>query len=682
MDATPSTATTASAATPAAAAAYPNAALTRAAPAPDSPDEGRGRVLGSEKLVSTGPVGPVGPGAPATLRPDAEPAAAPDQPAPRSGQSQAALAQSDALGQAAPDLAPLRPPPRQAGPRLSSICHHSKRRSQCVQCYDEGTGGSTICKHRKQKYACRKCFDEGNSANSLCEHRLIRIKCKSCTPVRHEPKTYRPRVKFDFLDEKDLIPFRDLTPSATGSPSTGTWDNSDTISQNGSSVDGSGPAGADTASATSSPQTPSCLKCGKGKRVTLYGFEKRPLCKPCHKILQQAVINNKTGSSSTASTGPSSSTSSPGGSTQTPIQMSPAKKSAATKKNPNGKSQLRQQKAAAQIVNPLNKPQSLETPPIVTPTLAPSPTLNPDESLSLQQTSNFTLASSSSAVHPTNNLVGSQLSKPSLPFPTPDATPLRQGNGSPNVHGLPEPPISQARPLRQQRLPRTAGFSVGNGVPCEKCGSSFSPLEEASGKRGICGRCSTHWRKGMVAVTAEGSQFTAKDDITEDEVSDASTVSQTVGVNSGRDVTQEKEEEGKLGRDGRRKRKVNSTAVARMDVGAKVAKENTRSKRAKVTRWKLDDFDQSAIKKTEDESGSQSEEKKEDIVFDEYVSGEQSVDVLAAAAAAIASMEQEEHAPKSASFESPSSLGSSVTIDDSDAAEILAAFAFGLEARV
>ncbi|KAI8610849.1 hypothetical protein BC830DRAFT_709799 [Chytriomyces sp. MP71] len=88
----------------------------------------------------------------------------------------------------------------QAGPRLPSICHHLKRRSQCVQCYDEGTGGSTICKHRKQKYACRSCFDEGDTATkSLCEHRLIRIKCKICTPVRKEVKAYRPRVNLEDL---------------------------------------------------------------------------------------------------------------------------------------------------------------------------------------------------------------------------------------------------------------------------------------------------------------------------------------------------------------------------------------------------------------------------------------------------------------------------------------------------
>ncbi|KAI8620549.1 hypothetical protein BC830DRAFT_1098795 [Chytriomyces sp. MP71] len=40
--------------------------------------------------------------------------------------------------------------------RVSAVCHHGKRRSQCIQCYDEGTGGSIICEHRRQKYACPK----------------------------------------------------------------------------------------------------------------------------------------------------------------------------------------------------------------------------------------------------------------------------------------------------------------------------------------------------------------------------------------------------------------------------------------------------------------------------------------------------------------------------------------------
>ncbi|KAJ3113983.1 hypothetical protein HDU96_002675 [Phlyctochytrium bullatum] len=84
---------------------------------------------------------------------------------------------------------------KKRGPRQTSICHHGKRRSQCVQCYDEGTGGSTICKHRRQRYACRPCFDEGRPTNSLCVHRTIRIKCKECTPERPPPRAYRPRVK-------------------------------------------------------------------------------------------------------------------------------------------------------------------------------------------------------------------------------------------------------------------------------------------------------------------------------------------------------------------------------------------------------------------------------------------------------------------------------------------------------
>ncbi|KAJ3193378.1 hypothetical protein HK101_004932 [Irineochytrium annulatum] len=81
---------------------------------------------------------------------------------------------------------------KKRGPRQTSICHHGKRRSQCVQCYDEGTGGSTICKHRRQRYAC---FDEGQPTNSLCQHRTIRIKCRECTPDRAPPRAYRPRLK-------------------------------------------------------------------------------------------------------------------------------------------------------------------------------------------------------------------------------------------------------------------------------------------------------------------------------------------------------------------------------------------------------------------------------------------------------------------------------------------------------
>ncbi|KAI8612423.1 hypothetical protein BC830DRAFT_562481 [Chytriomyces sp. MP71] len=63
------------------------------------------------------------------------------------------------------------PPPlfmrKPEGPFMPSVCHHGRRRSQCVDCYDEGTGGSTICKHRRQRYSCRNCFDEGLPTNSL-----------------------------------------------------------------------------------------------------------------------------------------------------------------------------------------------------------------------------------------------------------------------------------------------------------------------------------------------------------------------------------------------------------------------------------------------------------------------------------------------------------------------------------
>ncbi|KAJ3062224.1 hypothetical protein HDU98_001884 [Podochytrium sp. JEL0797] len=78
--------------------------------------------------------------------------------------------------------------------RVSAICHHGKRRSQCIQCYDEGTGGSIICEHRRQKYACPKCFDAGRETNSLCVHRTIKFKCKICSPAVHQPKAYKKRL--------------------------------------------------------------------------------------------------------------------------------------------------------------------------------------------------------------------------------------------------------------------------------------------------------------------------------------------------------------------------------------------------------------------------------------------------------------------------------------------------------
>ncbi|KAI8608488.1 hypothetical protein BC830DRAFT_1174374 [Chytriomyces sp. MP71] len=33
-----------------------------------------------------------------------------------------------------------------------------------------------------------------------------------------------------------------------------------------------------------------CVKCGTDKRLTLYGFAKTPICRPCHKVLQDALI--------------------------------------------------------------------------------------------------------------------------------------------------------------------------------------------------------------------------------------------------------------------------------------------------------------------------------------------------------------------------------------------------------
>ncbi|KAJ3219207.1 hypothetical protein HDU67_002203 [Dinochytrium kinnereticum] len=107
---------------------------------------------------------------------------------------------------------------KKRGPRQTSICHHGKRRSQCVQCYDEGTGGSTICKHRRQRYACRPCFDEGQPTNSLCIHRTIRIKCKECTPERPAPRAYRPRAKNSNGDSRSgsMSPVPQIPPPPAG----------------------------------------------------------------------------------------------------------------------------------------------------------------------------------------------------------------------------------------------------------------------------------------------------------------------------------------------------------------------------------------------------------------------------------------------------------------------------------
>ncbi|KAJ3409036.1 hypothetical protein HDU80_003330 [Chytriomyces hyalinus] len=217
--------------------------------------------------------------------------------------------------------APVSRKSAQAGQRQSSICHHSKRRSQCVQCYEEGTGGSTICKHLKQKYACRKCFDEGNAAtNSLCEHRLIRIKCKTCTPFRPEPKTYRPRIKLDTLTEEDLTPFFMLEAAARSDGATAsktvpadamkaheTGEGSEDGKDTGTSETGSQAAVAvdPLFQGAQNLLNPECLKCGKNKKIIFYGTVKRPFCKSCWKVLHSAMMHAKhIGSTSSRSTTP------------------------------------------------------------------------------------------------------------------------------------------------------------------------------------------------------------------------------------------------------------------------------------------------------------------------------------------------------------------------------------------
>ncbi|KAJ3235118.1 hypothetical protein HDU81_000785 [Chytriomyces hyalinus] len=245
--------------------------------------------------------------------------------------------------------APVSRKSAQSGQRQSSICHHSKRRSQCVQCYEEGTGGSTICKHLKQKYACRKCFDEGNAAtNSLCEHRLIRIKCKTCTPFRPEPKTYRPRIKLDTLTEEDLTPFFMLEAAARGDGASASKtvptedmksDEAGEGSEYGKEVETSDTASQAAAAAdtrfqgTQNLLNPECLKCGKNKKIIFYGMVKRPFCKSCWKVLHSAMMHAKhIGSTSSRSTTPTTqlafdsqppeTISSPYAATDTPTQSS------------------------------------------------------------------------------------------------------------------------------------------------------------------------------------------------------------------------------------------------------------------------------------------------------------------------------------------------------------------------
>ncbi|KAI9326510.1 hypothetical protein BDR26DRAFT_877145 [Obelidium mucronatum] len=110
------------------------------------------------------------------------------------------------------------------GVMLPAICHHGKRRSQCIDCYDEGTGGSTICKHRRQRYSCRACFDEGIPTNSLCEHRHIRKKCKLCAVLpgngpqllqSHINKRQPKKQRIDASVDPDATDTDDQTPRSS-----------------------------------------------------------------------------------------------------------------------------------------------------------------------------------------------------------------------------------------------------------------------------------------------------------------------------------------------------------------------------------------------------------------------------------------------------------------------------------
>ncbi|KAJ3030895.1 UNVERIFIED_CONTAM: hypothetical protein HDU68_007393 [Siphonaria sp. JEL0065] len=640
-----------------------------------------------------------------------------------------------------PDIATqtkgLRLPPRQpgAGPRQSSICHHSKRRSQCVQCYDEGTGGSTICKHRKQKYACRKCFDEGNVAtNSLCEHRLIRVKCKNCTPVRHEPKTYRPRVKFDFLDEKDLIPFGELprgSPSAAAaaqpssnavaSVSTSATEKigqqDSTVSQNGSiSGDSNNQQGT---SQETHPGVPACLKCGKVKRVTLYGFEKRPLCKSCHKILQQALTNARnSGSTSTASSsrgnsatvsptaqsaGESSTVTSPTGNhkdvqTSTPSVPAPVRK-AAVKQSPGTKAIQRRRKAESTGTStPAPPSSSTSTTYPNKPTLLPSPTLNPSSStVTIPHIEDpIPIASSASTVSKTEITHSQKSLKPhskypqlhqppqvSIHFPTPEATPHRNGKAITSPSAA-TPVTLEAfsattttshestsfHDIQSRKLPQTC-FNVSQEYTesrcCIQCGS-FSQ-ENIGGGEG------EHTEQGneflCVRCVSGGVVYT---DVTEDEVSDAGTVVEAAAgfLVEGKKVSVAGRKRSGGGRGRKRAESVRS------DVSGKDGGPGGGGRPGLRKRVKKEDV---------------GEESKGDGMDADTVYSE-NVHVLAAAAAVIASMEENESTAGGSMFGGgreirPSSAASSVEEssvssastgqfhDDGDAAEILAALSRG-----
>ncbi|KAJ1553303.1 hypothetical protein HK405_008322, partial [Cladochytrium tenue] len=38
-----------------------------------------------------------------------------------------------------------------------AACEHGRRKTQCVACYDAGTGGGSVCAHRRRKDACKDC---------------------------------------------------------------------------------------------------------------------------------------------------------------------------------------------------------------------------------------------------------------------------------------------------------------------------------------------------------------------------------------------------------------------------------------------------------------------------------------------------------------------------------------------
>ncbi|KAJ1560760.1 hypothetical protein HK405_006051 [Cladochytrium tenue] len=55
-----------------------------------------------------------------------------------------------------PEAAPP-PPPHHRRDQRKTACVHGRRKTQCVACFDSGTGGGSICQHRRRRDACSVC---------------------------------------------------------------------------------------------------------------------------------------------------------------------------------------------------------------------------------------------------------------------------------------------------------------------------------------------------------------------------------------------------------------------------------------------------------------------------------------------------------------------------------------------